>query len=116
MTYLNLINSQEAISRLAKEKLKVKEAVKVARLIKGFTEEIEVFNEQRQKIIDEYGEVVDDGYKIPENKINDFNDAMTELLTTKLEKSYEPIEIESDVNISVDDVIAMDCIITFKEE
>lgn len=115
MTYFNLLNAQEGIAKLSKEKLKVRDAVKVARLIKKLSEETELFNAQRQKILDEFGEKSEDGYKIPEDKINDFNEVMTELLTTELEEKYEAIEIESDVEISVNDLIAMEGFITFKE-
>ena len=100
MTYRNLLNAQEALARLTKQTLKVKEAVKVARLVNKLNDEFSVFNKARENIVSQDEDV--------EKKI-------TELIDTELEGEYEVIEIESDIDISVADIILMEGFITFKE-
>lgn len=100
MTYRNLLNAQEALARLTKQTLKVKEAVKVARLVNKLNDEFSAFNKARENIVSQDEEV--------EQKL-------TELIDTELEGEYEAIEIESDIDISVADIILMEGFITFKE-
>jgi hypothetical protein len=64
-----LINS---LSILTKEKLPVKTAYKLVKLLKKIDEEYKIFIEQRSKIINEYSEKDDKG-NIIVNKDNDTN-------------------------------------------
>lgn len=116
MNYFDMVKAQEGLTKLSNEKLNVKDAIKVARLIKKLSEESDVYNSQRQRICEKYGTETDDGgYKIAEDKVQDFNKEMTELLETELENDYEVIVIESDCELTVNELISMESFVTFKE-
>ena len=105
----SLLNSTEALQKLASADLKAKLAWQVARLLKAAEVELQSFNETRMALIKKYGEkdakgelVTDEkgNCKIPPDAIDGFNTELNELITTEVEINVNKISIDDLENMS----------------
>lgn len=114
ITYKQMINSQQGLSSIAGTKLPVKEAVKVARLIKVFSEEYEIYNKERKKICVDYGDynVKEDTYEV---KSEEGIEKLKELLDCDFECEFEKILIPSKTEIEAATLLGCEDFIEIKE-
>lgn len=105
----SLLNSTEALQKLAGADLKAKLAWQVARLLKAAEAELQSFNETRMTLIKKYGEKDAEGElitdekgncKIPPEVIDTFTTELNELINTEVEISVNKISIDDLENIS----------------
>ena len=98
-----LINSTEALQKLANTKLKAKLAWQVARLLKTADLEIQIFNDTRMNLIKKYADVDEDGEiitdekgncKISADNVTQFNTELSELLDTVIEMNVSKVSID----------------------
>jgi predicted ThiF/HesA family dinucleotide-utilizing enzyme len=89
-----IFNIQAALIKLAEEKLPIKVAYRLARIIKGLEKEIGLVEEQRVDLIKKYG-VEDDNknWKVPDENIAAFQTEYAELLKEEVELLAEPIKL-----------------------
>ena len=83
-----ILDAQTALGEFAQKDLKIATAYKVAKLIKAISAEIELFNEQRIKLLQSVGSTLsEDGkrYIIPENKKAEFAEGFTELVAVEVD-------------------------------
>lgn len=108
--YSEILNANEALSILAKEKLSIKEAVGIARIIKVLREEFPIYQEKQRELIDMYGETTEDGrvkFK-DEESAKLFNESYTELLGYEAELAIEPVKLTSDIQINAETILLVD--------
>lgn len=97
---------------------------KIARLIRELDKEITLFEESRQKLAEKYGarkedgslEVMEDGtVKLQEDKIQECNEELINLLATEIEINADKITIEAfdDIEISPSQAIAIDALVDY---
>lgn len=109
-----LVNSVGVLSKLNNAELPVKVSYKLSKNIKNIEKELSVYEEEKQKLINKYGEKDEDG----KNKINE-NGTINILDPEAWNKDYkELLEIENDIKvekISIDDLAKTDFKITAAE-
>lgn len=97
----DVLKAEEGLTLIAQEKLPVKLAYSIAKLLRKVVKEIEFFSEKRTALIKEYGvENKEDTskFEIPKEKLEDFNKQMKDL--AELEVTLNGV-----VKVKLDDLI-----------
>ena len=113
--YSEIVNANEPISIIAKEKVSVKEAVGIARIIKVLSEEFAIYQEKQRELLDKYGTPTEEGrYKFNDNESAiKFNEDYAELLDYEAELAIEPVKLVSDIKIDAETIIRVEKFIDF---
>lgn len=99
----NIVNSIETFQAIIQQPFNGSLAFKIARLARELNKEMDTFNEQRRKIIDQYcvkdenGNLVSDdngNVQIIPEKIQDFNNDFTNLLNTEVEINADKLPMD----------------------
>ena len=115
----DILNANETFSQIMSQSFKGSLAFKIARLARELNKEVETFNTERQKLVNEYCEkdengnfiTVDNGnIKIMDDKIEDFTNDFSSLLSTEVEINAEklPIDKIDDFNITPQQVLSLE--------
>ena len=100
----DIVNSVDTFQTIMGQSFKGSLAFKIARLARELNKEMETFNEQRRKILNEYcikdenGELKSDengNVQIIPDKINEFNNEFSNLLTTEVEINADKLPMDS---------------------
>lgn len=111
-TLLKLVNSSGSLGTLVETKLPVKLALRVARLTKRVSEELELFNKQRLSLLEKYGEKEGEQYRIPPESQAGFSKEYEELVNDEVELPDTEITIEDIPDtIRPVDLLALDWLI-----
>lgn len=108
--YNDILNADEPLSLISKEKVTIKEAVGISRIVKALRSEFEIYQEHRRELLDKYGELVEDGrfkFNSDEDAIN-FNKEFTELLNYEVELDIEPVKLISEIQINAETYMAIE--------
>ena len=113
--YSEIVNANEPIAILAKEKVSVKEAVGIARIVKVLGEELSIYQEKQKELLDKYGKPTEDGiYKFDnEESARNFNNDYAELLDYEAELAIEPVKLLSDIKINAETIMRVEKFINF---
>ena len=122
----SLLNSNEALQKLAGTDLKAKLAWQVARLLKAAEAELQSFNEARTNLIKKYGEKDENGElitdengncKITPNFIDTFSNELNELIDSEVEISANKISINDldNTNFTPSEMTVLEEFIDFEE-
>ena len=100
----DILNSTDTFQKIMQQSFKGSLAFKIARLVRELSKEIETFNGQRQKILNEYCIKDENGnlkqfengnvQVIPE-KLDSFNTEFNGLLATEIEVNADKLPIDS---------------------
>ena len=126
VTISQLLDSTEALQKLARMQLKAKLAWNVSKLLKAADVEIQDFNEARLELIKKYGEKDESGElitdengncKIKPESINDFTTELTELTASEIEINANKVRIDDLENIDFTpaDMTVLEAFIDFDE-
>lgn len=113
--YSEIVNANEPISIIAKEKVSVKEAVGIARIIKVLSEEFAIYQAKQKELLDKYGTPAENGrYTFADNEsAMKFNEDYAELLDYEAELAIEPVKLVSDIKIDAETIMRVDKFIDF---
>lgn len=113
-----LANSIEVLNKITTMELPIKLSYAFSKNITKINRELEVYNKERQKLIEKYGEKDEEGkLKVKENgninilDVDNFNKDIKEILEIENEIDIHIIDLESinaDVNITPGDLIVID--------
>ena len=123
----DLLNSTEALQKLAGTELKAKLAWQVGRILKAAETEIQSFNEARMNLIKKYGEKDENGElitdeqgncKIVEGDINEFSNELNDLINSEVEISGNKIKIDDldKVDFTPAEMAQLEILIDFGED
>ena len=115
----NIIDGTEVLRKLAGQPLKGRTAFQVSKILKKLEEELNLFNSTRVELIkkyskvDENGEIIQDengNVKLQEDKLNDFNNEIAELLNTPIEINSGKIKLVDieDINFTPAEMMALE--------
>lgn len=99
----DIVNSVDTFQAIMQQSFKGSLAFKIARLARELNKEMETFNEQRRKIIDNYcvkdenGEIktLENGnIQIAPDRIQDFNTEITNVLETEVEINADKLPMD----------------------
>jgi hypothetical protein len=115
MKLKQIYQSIEALQLLMEERLPIKTAYNIARILRKVNGELELFDQQKNSLIKELGEEKDGGFIVKPENIQEFNNKINELLDVEVEdfnkillSSLGDIKIASKVLISLDWLIEED--------
>lgn len=116
LTNRKIINDVGLLLKLSNIQLPVRTSYVISRNIKKIEKELEIYNEERQKLLDKYAEKNEDGslkvdendqLKIPNENLKAWNKDINELLD---------IEIDIDIHkFNIKDLLNSNCEITANE-
>ena len=122
----DLLNSTEALQKLANKELKARLAWSVSKLLKAADKEISDFNDTRMNLIKKYGEKDESGELITDEKGNckiiadnmdAFTDELNELMNTDVEINANKILIDDigDIEFTPSEMAVLETFIDFGE-
>ena len=117
-----ILSALPILEELSKKTFKGIIAFKIARVIKKLREESEIFNEVRRKAVENFAEKDENGnliisndgiIKIQEDKINECNILILEILNevVKLEIEKLPLELFEELEFSPEDILKIEFLI-----
>jgi hypothetical protein len=124
ITMNDLLNVIPVLRELSNKPFKGATTFKIARLMRELDKETTLFEEARQSLAEKYGVRKEDGsldtledgtIKLQEDKIQECNEEMMNLLTTEIEINADKITVEAfdDIEISPSQAIAIDALIEY---
>lgn len=109
--FSDILNADKALGKLSEERLPVKQSVGLARLIKSLNGEMEIFNEQREKLLIHYGEYKENegGYEIPKENLEAFRKDFNTLLDSEVELENEKLKITLPEGSTIEAAVILGC-------
>lgn len=122
LTLTDVINVISVLKEVSNKNFPGSTTFKIARLMRELSKESLLFEEQRMKIVKEYGEKDEKGelilqpdgtVKVPPEKIDECNDKLTALFNTEIRINAEKLQEESfnDVEITPAQALLLEPII-----
>ena len=106
----DVVNATETFNKIMQQSFKGSLAFKIARLARELDTEMKTFNEERQKIIQKYGNkdengelIVDENgnVKFDNTKLEEINQEFSSLLETELEINADKLPMDSIDNFEI---------------
>ena len=119
MKLYEIINAIPALNKLGNSDMKISEAYKLQKLLTAIQTEINFFNKNQLKIIEENGVIKDSGeFIIDEDKREIYAEAMDELAQTDVEVVFSKmrISVTEKIQISANDIGTLTPFAEFTEE
>jgi len=115
----NIIDGTEVLRKLAGQPLKGRTAFQVSKILKKLEEELNLFNSTRVELIKKYSKVDENNQiiqdengnvQLQEDKLNDFNNEIAELLNTPIEINSGKIKLVDieDINFTPAEMMALE--------
>lgn len=116
MTIKQTIEAIPALNKLADTELDIKSAYKVSKTLSALKDEVEFFNLSKQKIIEKYGNVNDDGsVDYAPGKQAEAQKEFSELINLEVQTEIEKIELSAEgIKLTANDILALEPFVTFK--
>lgn len=103
-----IINSREAMQRLAGQTLPVAVSYRIAKLIKLLNDELALYESERIKLCERYGELNPEENKYNITQGAEFTHELNSLLDYTVELAADKISLPSTLMITPSDLISMD--------
>jgi hypothetical protein len=116
MVLRQVIEAIPALNKLADTELDIKSAYKVSKILSALKDEVEFFNLSKQKIIEKYGNVNDDGsVDYAPGKQAEAQKEFSELINLEVQTEIEKIELSAEgIKLTANDILALEPFVTFK--
>ena len=125
MTLNDIFNAVPALREISTKEFPGSTTFKIARLIRELDKEIQLFEEERSKIANKYGEkdengnlVIQEGgnIKILDNKIQDCNEELQALFNTQVEINANklPVDIFDSIEMTPTQAMNLEAIVDFE--
>lgn len=114
ITISEILNGRPVLEKLVDKEISIKTAYRLSRIIKVLNEELQHFEEQRQKLVQQYGEQQEDAPEgnvvVLEENMEPFQKDLAELLTAEIDLNCEPMHIEEfgDVKIKTSELLLIE--------
>jgi hypothetical protein len=98
ITISEVLNGKQVLEKLVDKEVSIKVAYRLSRIIKVLNEELQLFEEQRQKLVQKYGTQQEDAPEgsitVSEENLEPFQKDLSELLTAEIDLGCEPMNID----------------------
>lgn len=115
ITLGELLNGKPALEKLVNLEISIKTAYKLSRIINKLNNELQNFEDQRQKLVSKYGEPEENGNVIvTQENMEAFSNELNELINLEIELAYEPVSLEElgDVKMRASELMLIDKFVT----
>ena len=118
MKIIQVVNALPSLQKLAKQDLSIQTLYRVSKLLNILDNEIAFYNTQRDKILSNYCDVVDNQYVPRKENIEKLNIEINELLSTEIECDVREVSvgIDEDIKLSYNDLMALEGFVRIKGE
>lgn len=118
MKIIQVINALPSLQKLAGQDLSIKKLYKISKLLGNLDNEIAFYNEQRNKILAKYCDVVGNQYVPREEDTQKLNVELSELLDTDIDYEVKEVVIDDteDVKLSYNDIVALEGFVRIEGE
>ncbi len=112
-----IVNSIETLKKVASQPVAAKTAFKIGKVIKAINQEMEVFEETRQKLFTTYGTEEDGQMVVSKDKQDGFMKEFDELLNSKVTVEIPKISIDDleKINLSATEINSIEFILKDEE-
>lgn len=125
LTLNDIFNAVPALREISTKEFSGSTTFKIARLIRELDKEIQLFEEERMKIANKYGEKDENGnlipqengtIKIPDDKVQECNEEFQALFNTQVEINANklPIEIFDSIEMTPTQAMNLEAIVDFE--
>lgn len=95
LTLGELLNGKPALEKLVNLEIGIKTAYKISRIIRKLNEELQHFEEQRQKLVTQYGEPQENGNVIvTEENMEAFAQELNDLVALEIKLDFEAVSLD----------------------
>jgi hypothetical protein len=117
MKIIQVVNALPSLQKLATQDLSIKKLYKISKLLGNLDNEITFYNEQRNKILSQYCDIVGNQYVPRKEDEVKLNAEMNELLDTDIECDVKEVVIGTDENIklSYNDLVQLKGFVSLEE-
>jgi hypothetical protein len=115
LTLSELKGMEQPLTKLLEQQISVKAGFKLSKILKNFSKELGEIEDQRQKLIRQYGETVDNQITITNSEnLEKFHNEFSELLKEEITFEYDPMSIDllGDVNLTVAEIAVLSVLFT----
>jgi hypothetical protein len=118
MKIIQVINALPSLQKLAGQDLSIKKLYKISKLLGNLDNEIAFYDEQRNKILAKYCDVVGNQYVPREEDTQKLNVELSELLDTDIDYEVKEVVIDDteDVKLSYNDIVALEGFVRIEGE
>ncbi|NLZ46671.1 MAG: hypothetical protein GX896_08275 [Clostridiales bacterium] len=111
-----IVNASSTLGRLADEKLPISESFKLAKLNKSLASELEIYDKERIKICEQYGDKDEENNRYNIKNQVEFEKAFSELLGLEIEMEFKKVNLTADIKITANELMLAEDFINFEEE
>lgn len=106
VSLFEIYSSVSVLNKLVDLPLPAKSSYKFVKIMKKFNDELKILEDERQKLINKYGEEKENAVTVKNENKETFLKEFTELLETQIEVDWEPISVDSlgQVELSVAEI------------
>lgn len=118
MKIMQVVDALPSLQKLAAQDISIKKLYKISKLLGNLENEIAFYNEQRNKIMSKYCDIVGNQYAPRKEDEAKLNVEMRELLDTEIEYEVKEVAIgiDEDVKLSYNDLMALRGFVRIEEE
>lgn len=118
MKIIQILEARPSLQKLAAQDLSMKTLYKVSKLLGKLDEELAFYNEQRNKILEKYCDIVDNQYIPREENVQKLNEEMQELMNVDIDCEINEVVIgcDEDIKLSYNDLIALEGFVRIEGE
>lgn len=114
ITISEILNAKPVLEELVEQDISIKTAYRLSRIIKELNNELQTFEEQRQKLVQKHGEQQEDAPEgnivVPEENMAPFQQELAELLTATINLNCKPMHVDEfgDIKIKTSRLLLID--------
>lgn len=101
MKIVQVVNALPALQKLATQDISIKKLYKISKLLGNLEDEIAFYNDQREKILGKYCDVVNNQYVPKKENEEDIHRELNELFETEIECEVQEVVIGDNENIKL---------------
>lgn len=112
ITLAEIKSLEKSLSKIFDKDLNIKIAYRLGKLLKKMSDEMNLLEENRIKLVKKYGKQTEDNgqFAVDPDKTQDFYNEINELMQVEIDIDFEPISLEEfgDIKLSASDMIRLD--------
>ena len=118
MKIIQVVNALPSLQKLAGQELSAKKIYRISKLFGNLEKEIAFYNEQRNKILQQYCDVIGNQYVPKKENEAKLNAELNDLLDIDIECDIKEVvlDVSDDVKLSYNDIVALDGLVRIEGE
>lgn len=111
-----IVQAMPVLKKLSEQDLPIRDSCKLAKLFKAAALEAEIYDRERIKLCEKYGEKASEGDRYEIKEIGAFNDGFSQLIAVETELEAEPVKLSGSIKLTAAEIISAENFIIFEED